>query len=118
MKVATKPKNLVTRDKSVADVGQLETTGALVDDHKIGGLNLHHYVDATKHTFNGVLYIARPVAFEASFEIHDGHDKASVRTALIESAVYTDDGSRAAGHVAMNAKFKALIRYIMQVLSK
>lgn len=98
-----------------AVVGQLEMgEDTLVADHGIEHLTLHQDFDGNTITYAGVLHIAREVGFEASFPANELIDqKSDVRSALIASARYLDDGSEVNGYVAMNATFKALIKHIL-----
>lgn len=123
VKVATKPKALVSVEESVTDedVGHLEDT--LVTDHDIDGLVLHHDFDGVNQTFNGTLEMAAgSIAFEATFNTNEAWtDKVSVRQMLIDGAVYTDEGRKgvsAANHIAMNAQFKRLLKYVMRCLNE
>lgn len=124
VKIATKPKaKLVTVEEAVTDedVGHSEET--LVTDHDIDGLVLHHDFDGANQTFNGTLAMAAGnIAFEATFNTKQAwDDKVKVREMLIDSAVYTDEGRAgedAARHVAMNAQFKRLLKYVMACLNE
>lgn len=124
VKSATKPKAaLVSAQDAETDeeVGHSEDT--LVTDHDIPGLRLHHDFDGVNQTFNGTLEMAAgSIAFEATFNTKQAwDDKVNVRDALISGAVYTDDGRKgqsAAGHIAMNASFKRLLRYVMDSLNE
>ena len=121
-KVATKPKKLVTTEvaETNEEVGHSEQTLVSMEDHKIVGCTLHHDFDGVNQTFNGILDLpARQIAFEATFNTKKAcEDKKHVRDVLIEGSVYTDDGSSAAGHVAMNASFKKLLAYVMGCLNE
>lgn len=110
-KVAKKPVGQMTDEQHAEET--------LVTDHGVEGLVLHHDFDGVSQTFNGTLEIARPIAFEATFNTKEAWaDKTIVRKMLIAGARYVDDGSSAAGHVAMNAKFKALLKYVMGCLNE
>lgn len=123
VKQATKPKALVSVEEAVTeeDVGHSEDT--LVTDHGIEGLVLHHDFDGVNQTLNGTLEMAAgSIAFEATFNTKEAWtDKVKVREALIAGAVYTDEGRNgqsAAGHVAMNAQFKRLLKWTMNALNE
>lgn len=112
MKVAEKPKKVsVTQDEET-----------LVTDHDIDGLVLHHDFDGVNQTFSGTLEMAAgSIAFETTFNTQEAwDDKIKVREALISSAVYTDhrEGQSAAGHIAMNANFKRLLKYVLASLNE
>lgn len=123
VKVANKPKALVSVETPETDeeVGHSEDT--LVTDHGIEGLRLHHDFDGVNQTFNGTLEMAAGnIAFEATFNTTEAWtDKVKVRDALISGSVYTDpdrQGQSAAGHIAMNASFKRLLKYVMSCLNE
>jgi hypothetical protein len=104
VKVATKPKKLVTQKDG----------DTLVSDHGIEHLTLHRSHDGGTTTYSGQLDVPKPFMFEASFSSADWPtDKITVREALLASAIYVDGGQAVAGHTAMNAKFKALIKFIL-----
>lgn len=113
-KSAVKPRN----QKLVTPADDENET--LVTDHGIDGLVLHHDFDGVNQTISGTLEIARPIAFEATFNTKEAwDDRLKVREVLISGAVYTDEqGGSAAGHIAMNANFKRLLKWVMASLNE
>lgn len=109
VKVASKPKQ-----KSV-------TSDTLVTNHGIDGVVLHSVRDGNMITVSGTITTdkLRPIAFEASYNANEKwEDKRAVRDVLLAGAVYTDEaGGQAAGHTAMNATFKRLLKWTMATLN-
>ena len=113
MKTATKPKVGHMTDEEHAE-------DTLVTDHGIDGLILHQDFDGRNLCYSGTLNVGqREVGFEAHFDVEKAwNDKVDVRALLIDGARYLDDGKSAAGHIAMNAGFKKLIKKIMADLAE